>query len=191
MASTTRTRSTASKAKATDETSPEPAPETSPETSPEPTPETSPEPAAETPEAPATDSAALDFEALFQQATVEDKSPKKAVADVEVPPVWIDRVNQFYKERRRVTFPVTDKVAYNTLADLLRAAAHKSELRISATCKASYTGEGDDATLTGLILTVGDRRGASSTKAKNNQAEKVSDGNQAEKATGDGNPATE
>lgn len=178
MATTARTAArnkpaTGKPEEAKQDTTAEAAPATSAEASPEPVADDSPKPAAE-PSPESTNSSESDadpFDALFKKAKVEEKSTRSDErAALVVPQKWIDRVEEVYSNRSRVTFPVTDKAQYGKLAELLRAAADRSSKNITAMCRAKYEGEGDSAPLVGLTLTVGERRGKKTNKSAEKKA---------------------
>lgn len=98
------------------------------------------------------------FAGLLETAEVAEKRSASRFEGT-VPPEWIARVETAYDKSERVTLKVTDKSTYENVANLLRAAGDKSSKNITVTCKAVYTGDGDDAKLTGLSFTVGNRRG--------------------------------
>lgn len=100
------------------------------------------------------------FAALLETAEVEEKRVSVDRSAIVVPAEWIARVEAAYENSERVTLKVTDKYTYENVANVLRAAGDKSTKNITVTCKAKYTGEGDDAVLVGLTFTVGNRRGA-------------------------------
>jgi len=105
------------------------------------------------------------FAGLLETAEVTEKRTTVDRKDIQVPQEWMDRVESAFINSERVTLKITDKNTYDTVSNLLRAAGDKSEKNITVTCKAVYDGEGDDAKLTGLSFTVGNRRG-SKPKAK-------------------------
>lgn len=103
--------------------------------------------------------AADPFADLLSTAEVSEKRTTVDRSGIVVPPEWIVRVEQAYKNSERVLLKVTDKDTYQNVANLIKAAADKSELNITATCIAQYDGEGENAVLKGLSFTVGNRRG--------------------------------
>lgn len=106
------------------------------------------------------------FAGLLETAEVTEKRTSVDRSAIVVPPEWIARVEKAYDGSERVTLKVTDKDTYTNVANLIRAAADKSEKNITATCVARYEGDGEDAKLTGLTFTVGNRRGQKKDKAK-------------------------
>ena len=105
------------------------------------------------------------FAALLETAEVSEKRTHVDRSDIVVPPEWIAKVEWAYENSKRVTLKVTDKETFANVANLIRAAADKSEKNITATCVAKYEGEGEAATLVGLTFTVGNRRGVKKGKA--------------------------
>lgn len=105
------------------------------------------------------------FAGLLETAEVVEKR-SAAKFEGEVPPEWIARVESAYDKSERVTLKVTEKSVFESVSALLRAAGDKSDKNITVTCKAVYSGEGDDAVLTGLSFTVGNRRGQKPGKDK-------------------------
>jgi hypothetical protein len=99
------------------------------------------------------------FAGLLETAEVSEKRVSVDRSAIVVPQEWIERVEWAYDNSKRVTLKVTDKDMYTNVANLIRAAADKSVKDITATCVARYEGDGDDAKLTGLTFTVGNRRG--------------------------------
>ena len=100
-----------------------------------------------------------EFAALLDTATYEAKPEPKTRDHIEVPAGWVDKMEAAFKNGQRGTIPLTSKEQYDKLRVMLLAAADRSTLNISATCTARYDGEGDDAVLTGLVFSVGPRRG--------------------------------
>lgn len=109
----------------------------------------------------ATKTTPIPFADLLETAEVSEKKQNPSDrSDIIVPQEWIDKVEWAYTNSKRVTLKVTDKDTFTNVANLIRAAADKSDKNITAMCVAVYDGEGDDAPLTGLRFTVGARRGA-------------------------------
>jgi hypothetical protein len=122
------------------------------------------------------------FAGLLETAEVSEKRTHVDRSDIVVPAEWIAKVEWAYENSKRVTLKVTDKETFTNVANLIRAAADKSEKNVTATCVAKYdvTYKRDDKgeiildtdnqkvveseTLVGLTFTVGNRRGVKKDK---------------------------
>jgi hypothetical protein len=142
---------------------------------PEPTSDATPEPtnAEPAPEQPnaspeptngASAPAVVDFMKLLETAEVDDKAAPKSAdrKSIEVPEAWLTKVKETYESRKRVKLaPITTKVQFGEVGDLIRAAADRLDL--SATVRAVYSPapegtEDKDRELCALTFTVGPRR---------------------------------
>lgn len=110
------------------------------------------------------------FADLLATATVEDRragaAPKKIhLNEDEIPANYFEVVENLYKSKERLRLKVTDGDAFKKLGRLFRSAAHHRGY--SATVRGLYDGEGEDALLIGMSMTVGDKRGSKSTDSEN------------------------
>lgn len=109
------------------------------------------------------------FDNLLAAASFEDKSARSVDRDaIVVPQAYQNLVEKAHKENKRVNLPITDKETFDQVGNILRAAGDRAEPKLSVQCSTVYDGEGDDAPLVGMKVTVGPRRGARKTAAVKN-----------------------
>jgi hypothetical protein len=95
----------------------------------------------------------------------------------QIPTQYTELAKKLHAEKTRIKLPVTDEEKYKKLHTLFSSAAH--HLGLSATVRSEYDGDGEDAKMVRISITVGDERktkkGAAADAEKSN-AEKIAAG---------------
>lgn len=103
----------------------------------------------------------LDFDALLETATIEIRrngTKERYLAADEVRPSVSAKVAELYesKGKKRLALPVTSKAQYDQIHAQFSAAAHHQNR--TANVRSVYEGEGEDAKLVSVTITVSDKR---------------------------------